>query len=147
MKRYLGVPYGSNNAITYFLTETRPLDEWLKAILPDLVGSLGEFGDLKGAQLTPFHRFPPISELNIVENVPSWFWRSRTVNSIPCNPKYRQTEVCREIFDLDHSDFCKLQYYHLNTTEACLGKICHKVLSPYHQQLSFCDDIDVNASQ
>lgn len=86
LKRYLGVPFSSNNAIIHFLTSTYPVEIWLKNVTVDRLSSLKVGSRFTGCRFTLLDNLiiPPIP--NFVDSIPSYFWRSRMLFSIPLNP-------------------------------------------------------------
>ena len=137
LKRYLQVPTHSHNSITHLLTSTTPLSARLKFMAPNMTGALRFPRELHGYNLSflaaPASATPPVLD---VEQVPTWFWLSRTFHSLPTNSKTRRS-LCRELFDSDHFRLCGTTTFHTNPSSTCICTFCGGHAHIYH--LRFCD--------
>lgn len=119
LKRYLGLPYSSNNAILYFLTGSCPIKVWLEGITAKRLAALQFGNDFSGLRLSLFDRLPNHHpDFDLLPSIPSYFWRSRTIPNIPINPT-RRRNIFKEALDSDHRLACSKKEFHLYTTEAC----------------------------
>ena len=144
MKRYLGVPDYSNNAIIYHITETTPLSEQLKLIAPKSLGSILVPKELTDYQLQFLKYISPQEEFNNIEKIPSWFWLSRQVHKIPTSVYHRKNLMKDNfILDLNHRQQCSQAKFHAKIEEdKCICQICHSQMSHFH--LRFCVPHDTN---
>ena len=142
LKRYLGVPYNTSNAIIYHITDLKPLTCFLGELCHERTGNLLFPESLDGLQLSLFNRLPVIDwnkKEEIWEKVPTYFWRSRQILSIPVNDRYRR-KVCREICDCSHFEHCKNSTFHVYNID-CICKYCGDNLHPYHITYNFCTEV------
>ena len=103
LKRYLGVPYGTRNAITHFLTGTIPLCSALESKAQSLHWKVNYPRELEG---TVFE--PPLfnMEYNLLEEIPTHFWASEVIsNGLPTNPEARRA-LMYDTIDLYHRHIC-----------------------------------------
>ena len=133
VKIYLGVPRHANNAITYFITETEPFSHTLKRLAPQCLGGLTFPEEFDGVNLD-FLNLSYTCTYNVYEDIPSWFWVSRTFFAIPRNSGYRK-KLCRQIYDLDHTDFCSNTKFHHKVLLGCTCRYCGKRMSNYHSRI------------
>merc|ERR1711867_371958 len=87
LKRYLGLPMFSNNAIVHHITDTAPLALKLKYQAPALLSSFKFPSCLSGHKLS----FTPIDHdynllITALSSIPTFFWRSRMFDSLPTDP-------------------------------------------------------------
>jgi len=140
LKRYLGVPPHSNNACIHFLTSTIPLSDNLKRAAPNAIRALSFPPSLHGHQLS---FFPQSSQgldqvegqLKIIEKIPTTFWLSRTITSIPQHRQSRR-RVLREILDSDHLQICQSSTFHTSPLPSCLCINCGEWAHTFHER--FC---------
>ena len=135
LKRYLGVPYYCNNAITHYITKTIPLTSQLYNLLDSGLGAFRFPISLSGYQISflgdPRHNEP----YDPIEIIPSYFWRSRAYINLPTRFRNRKI-LMRELFDLDHEIYCTKDSFHFLDEHDCKCKICGQVMSYYHKY--FC---------
>jgi len=135
LKTYLGVPYFANNAITHFLTNTTPLVDRLARLAPQCLGGLAFPPELDGYRLSFLNGPTEREPYDSIKLIPSHFWRSKTFQSLPQNYRNRKS-LCREIYDFNHSEICKLDDFHNDITDKCICIGCNEQMTWYHQY--FC---------
>ena len=133
LKRYLGIPTTSDNALTHFICETKPLidiikerslDRFLTISQPTSVPSI----NFTTGEITPYHAFL---------DVPTEFWRGRQLTAVPHNPYFRK-KILNEIFDSNHYLGCSNLKFHTVAEEACLCNECGEPNHYYHS-LYYCN--------
>ena len=67
-----------------------------------------------------------------VNDIPSWFWKSRILHNLPLNPKMRR-RICLEIFDLEHHTFCMNKEFHIEFKKECICMSCLQPMFAYHK--------------
>ena len=135
LKRYLGVPFHSNNAITHYVTNTTPLINQLHDFLGSGLGAYGFPSCLDGYQVSFLAATKNCDPYEPTQLVPSSFWLSRMFNTLPtrfCNRK----KLMYEIFDLEHEIYCTREDFHVNNGHDCQCRVCGQVMSFYHK--NFC---------
>ena len=137
LKRYLGIPKHSNNAITYHLTDSQPLAHTLKQLAPHSTKAISVPEELSGYQFNFIRKLESTDDYINIHKVPSWFWISQTLHQIPLDP-YNRTKICSEILDRDHKNYCQTQKFHHKIEESCICNICGNNLSYYHER--FCSN-------
>jgi len=141
LKRYLCVPPHSNNASIHFLTSTSSLSKSLKRAAPNAIRSLSFPEILHGHRLSFFPQTTGLEQdqqqdhLENIEQIPSTFWLSRNISSIPLHPKFRK-RMLREILDTDHFKICKTSTFHTHSLSTCLCINCGEHAHQYHER--FC---------
>ena len=133
LKRYLQVPYFSNNSIVHFLTSTTPLTEKLNQIAPNLIRSLSFPTSLHGHRISFLSCVSPPTLRSSFETIPSTFWASRMFHSLPVCQRARK-RLCRELFDLTHFDICQTKTFHPSPTPSCICIHCGGHLHAYHDR-------------
>ena len=136
LKRYLGLPKHTNNAIIYHITETRPLYNRLTELAPHTTGAMYLPTEMSGYQMKFLQTLPEVPAYNVVEEVPTWFWLSRRIININQNYHLRR-KFLNEILDLNHKDFCQTNSFHCKIEPECRCEICGKQMSYYHSR--FCN--------
>ena len=137
LKRYLGVPKHSNNAITYHLAECIPLPFYMKSRIQKSVSVLRFPKEFHGAKLSFLENTESLEtmEFNNCERIPSWFWVSRTFKDLPTNGRYR-SRICNvELFDHSHREICKKDTFHMQSDQ-CECKYCKSIYTHFHER--FC---------
>ena len=93
--------------------------------------------------MNPLYQFqflkslPSVEKENNIENIPTWFWLSRTIYNLPKYYKNRKA-LLKEIFDLDHSSQCQNTNFHVKIDhENCKCIVCNKPMSNYRYR--FCE--------
>ena len=135
LKRYLGVSYRANNAITHFVTNTEPLSSILKNLYSQAFTSLSFPSSLSGLQLSQAVDHTP--QYDPIPLVPSYFWRSQYPGHLPTYSHSRRT-LCTDIFDLNHHQYCTNVSFHINPDPTCCCIDCGGSMSHYHWY--FCKD-------
>ena len=129
LKRYLGLPYGTYNAIVHYITNTSPICQDLakmvkpafyKVCFPQCLGGV---------------RFPPPeiegSDYKVIEEIPTYFWLSTVLNSLPLNPESRRA-LLYDTIDLHHCKICVDGSKHPHPTMWCLCKLCGSEVKRFH---------------
>ena len=135
LKRYLGVPKYTNNAIVYHITNSQPLSHTLKQLAPHSTKSISVPPELSGYQLKFIQRLPVVESYVNHHRVPSWFWLSQMLHQLPLDP-YKRTQICSELIDKDHKHYCQTEKFHHKIEENCKCNACGNILSYYHKR--FC---------
>ena len=90
LKRYLGIPFRSNNKMTHFICQTEPLlniitrrafQKSLSIVLPPSIPPI-DFPQIDIPIYEPF------------KIIPSDFWRGRQIQKIPLNRDFRKKKIC-----------------------------------------------------
>ena len=136
LKRYLGVPVWTNNATILHIANEQPLSKTLKKRAPHQLGGLVFPESLSGMKLSFLKNSQPDDDdpNDIISRIPSAFWSTRIINSIPVNVFYRK-RLMREVLDLQHMELCKNKKFHVYSEENCVCIICSKHAHPYHIKL------------
>ena len=138
LKRYLLVPNHSNNAIIYHLTSTIPLSTRLKRAAPNSLQALSFPSILHGHNLSFFPQpSQEMDRVDIPEQIPSTFWLSRMVFTIPLRRKVRR-RLFRDILDTDHHIMCKTTSFHPHSLPSCICVHCGEHAHAYHAR--FCTE-------
>jgi hypothetical protein len=133
LKRYLGLPYRTSNAITHHIAGTSPLTVYLhnRAMANFLKVTFPRAA--AGILITP----PSQEELeySVIKEVPTYFWLSRTMpHGLPLNPKSRRA-LLYDVIDLYHRHTCIDGEYHPHPTIWCLCKFCGEVIQYFHHRV------------
>ena len=133
LKRYLGIPNHCRNSIVHHITETKPLFLKLKDTAIRNLESISFPDELSGHMLSfvkSLYQFN--TNYNALNDIPTYFWRSRALHNLPLNPKMRRS-VCIEILDLDHHTYCINKGFHTEFKEGCVCVACLKPIFAYHK--------------
>ena len=128
LKRYLGIPKYTNNAITYHLTDSQPLSHTLKELAPHSTKSISVPEELSGYQFKFIQRLKTVDRYVNFHKVPSWFWMSQILEQLPLDP-YQRTNICSKLIDKDHKIYCQTDRFHHKIEENCICRVCGKNLS------------------
>ena len=114
----------------------KPISKTLKIGAPHQLGGLTFPENLSGMKLS----FIENAQLDTVEYdpipwIPSAFWSTPVVESIPNNKFYRK-KMMYDLLDLYHSDICKNNNFHAHSEENCVCKFCNTHAHPYH--IKYC---------
>jgi len=134
LKSYLCIPFHANDVITHFVTNTQPLLRTLEFMALECTSSFVFPEELHGHSLSFLVNLVQPPSYNVIPEIPTFFWRSKSFCNIPTNALFRK-KLCREIFDIDHVLFCERANFHgLDRTECiCIG--CRENMGYYHQQI------------
>ena len=108
LKRYLGIPFLSNNKMTHFICQTEPLlniitrqafQKSLSIVLPPSIPPI-DFPQIDIPIYEPF------------KIIPSDFWRGRQIQKIPLNRDFRKKNML-EVFDSRHYINCNDTSYYV----------------------------------
>jgi len=138
LKRYLGVPKYANNAITHYVTDTRPLLTQLNSFNHAGLGTFTFPPCLNGYQVSFLANLKQGEQYDPVKSVPTFFWRSRSYARLPTQFKNRQ-KLMFDIFDLEHDVFCVKDGFHVLDGRNCRCKACGQVMTNYHKY--FCTEV------
>ena len=130
------IPKHSNNSITHFFCKVQPLFVQLQDEVSNSLGSLSFPKEFDGTKLSFLEKAlctEPISDM--VESVPSWFWLSEMYYGLPINKRHRRN-LCKSLYDLQHTDFCRNEEFHVNILKDCICKFCLHPMERYHSR--FC---------
>lgn len=134
LKYYLCIPYSANNSITHFITHTFPLSSLLKQHLSKSLLSVKVPPCLSGLK---FHSSSllnsnfSLASLDIIPDIPSWFWISRPIPTLPTN-KHSRRALCYDSYDLFHSHMCSTKKFHIDITTSCYCSFCSSPMSHFH---------------
>ena len=132
LKRFLCIPYCSNNAITHFITQTQPLFSTLQDLAQKSFWKIKYPSETSGTLLTPPSPVTP-GEI-LFSKIPTTFWLSETLNSIPMLPTPKRA-IMYDIYDIHHSHICETETFHTKIHEndtVCICKLCYSPMSAYH---------------
>jgi len=137
LKRYLGVPVWTNNASILHIVNEQPLSKTLKSRAPHHLGGLIFPEILSGVKLSFLEFTQPVdnNEYDIIPRIPSVFWSTRIIDTIPVNAFYRK-RLMREVLDLQHNEICSNINFHVRAEDNCICKICNEHAHPYH--IKYC---------
>jgi hypothetical protein len=133
LKRYLGLPYLTNNAIVHFITKTRPLRYILnetavkgfyKIVLPNA---------LDGINIQP----PVVDNdsYDAFQGIPSYFLEGNNFLQLPLPilPEPRRA-ILYEKIDLVHFHLCNRREFHLEPDFSCRCRFCGNNALHYHHR-------------
>ena len=130
LKRYLGLPYSSNNAIIHYMSQTSPLIYKLNARVLNAFHKITFPVALSGLKLTPPTEYTSI--YNPIPDIPSYFWASTVIHDkLPILPEPRRA-LLYDTIDLHHFNLCSTRKFHTSSEENCICKLCHHTLEWYH---------------
>lgn len=126
LKLCLGLPYNTNNAITYLLTNQLPVCETLKSLWRKSFYKLVFPEVLSGLYLNPPVDNPEEGTYSPVEHIPSYFWLSPVIDGpLPNLPEPRRA-LLYDLIDIHHSHLCTREDFHLLPEDSCLCKFCRQ---------------------
>ena len=135
LKRYLGVPYITNNAIVHFLTGTVPLCQTLDGKVEKYFFKIQFPSVLSGVHISP-PTAPDDMDYNAIEAIPSYFWLSESLNKLPVLPEPRRA-ILYDIIDLHHSHLCQRKEFHLHPHDddrECKCRFCNRTADRFHHR-------------
>jgi hypothetical protein len=135
MKRYLGIPYSSYNAIVHFLAGTVPLCHFLQNRSMKDFFNIPFPASLQGAQFSPPTQLEELKSYNVYEEVPSFFWLSRVPDGdqLPTNPDSRRA-LLYDMMDLFHPHVCIDGEFHIHPSDWCNCVLCADTMEHYHHR-------------
>ena len=131
MKRWLGIPYCSNNAAVYSICKTPSLVEILNCRAPKMFHSLSFPSSFSGTKLTPPSRV--LEELCVAPALPGHFSSLPCLQDLPVN-SFSRRALLYDKLDLFHSHLCVNPEFHVETDDSCVCKLCHCPISHFHHQ-------------
>ena len=127
LKRWLGLPKWTKNAIVHHLCGTRPLEEHLCSRIPKLMAGI-EFSGYRPSFLEEL----PTSKVNLTLPLEYLSYVDRNpIYILPRTFFYRKA-LARRLLDVSHMDFCDNDSFHSWAEPTCKCKICNKHREPYH---------------
>ena len=129
LKRYLGVPYPTYNALVHFVTGTIPLCRTLETKVEKSFYRISYPPCMDGVQF-------PVPNLecfqySVVEHIPSFFWMSPVINfPLPNNQDVRRA-LLYDSFDLHHRKMCA-EIKHHQPSALCVCIHCGYSVERYH---------------
>ena len=132
LKRYLGIPYWSNNSITYFITGTQPLMTTLQQLGQKSINGLKFPHVLHGHKLSLVRNINTSVRYDPIQYIPNTFWMSKMFHALPSYARNRRL-LCRDIYDLNHFDLCTNQMFHMSPRDDCICMTCGERAASYHQ--------------
>ena len=144
LKRYLNLPYCTNNSFVYFITQSLPLISLLEIISHKRIGTVRVPSCMHGVQLTFLNNLPPVEDISmesVWKNIPSFYWRSRAIWKLPSHSKFRRM-LCREVCDTSHHEHCLTKCFHSYSKLDCKCIYCGDHLHAYHIAYGFCTAFD-----
>jgi len=133
LKRYLGIPYRSNNSITHFITGTEPLSIILQNMYLQSFNSLSFPSCMNGFKLNHSNGTPHIYDP--LPLIPTYFWHSKYPGYLPTYSHSRKL-LCKEMYDLYHHEYCTNVVFHVHPENECKCLNCGKPVTAYH--MYFC---------
>ena len=135
MKRYLGVPYSTYNAIVHYLSGTVPLCNFLQNRATKDFLNVQFPPSLEGVQFTPPEELEELKDYNIYENIPTFFWLSRVPESdqLPTNPDARRA-LLYDMIDLFHYHVCIDGIFHTRPSCWCSCVLCGENMEHFHHR-------------
>ena len=135
LKRYLGVPSGASNAITYFITKTKPFTETLFQNPTKQLEKINLSIPLTGHQLSLVKNKPSIDSHITHKDLPQEFYESEVVKEfrgLPSSFNYRK-KISTKIFDLKHRVLCTIETFHIFPNhQSCKCKHCNNSMDWHH---------------
>ena len=132
LKRYLGLPYLTNNATVHFLTNTMPLHRTLSTAAETTFYKISFPDALSGIHLSPPLQTPNDPAYSPVENIPPHFWLSAPITgNLPILPAPRRA-LLYDTLDIHHHHICLTKQFHLGVEDDCVCKFCKEKCSWYH---------------
>ena len=135
LKRFIGAPSGASNAITYFITKTKPFTQRLFENPTKPLQSINLSIPLTGHQLNLVKNRPEIEPYILHNEIPSDFHESEVVKEFRGLPaKYQnRKKMATNIFDLKHRQLCTVESYHIYPNQqVCKCKICKTHMEWHH---------------
>ena len=130
IKRYLGLPYLTNNAIVHFISNTVPLSQHLNQFAHKTFFKLRLPEVLSGTKLEPPNELETL--YNAIHKIPTDFWLSPPIEGpLPVLPEPRRA-LLYDVIDLHHHNLCKDRRFHLDIKDACICQLCGNALTKYH---------------
>ena len=114
----------------------QPLSSILKQHLTNSFLSIHVPPNLSDLKLEP----PPClaqnlstSVLEIIPDIPSWFWFSSPILFLPQN-KHSRRAVCYDRLDLIHPHLCNTKKFHTSISESCVCSFCFAPTVHFHHK-------------
>ena len=137
LKRYLLIPLHSNNAITYHICRSTKLSNLLIEKAKDSRKNLIFPNEFDGLKLSLWNNDLTIYERKLYEDIPTWYWLSKSYYDIPSNMDNRK-KLTNQLFDLNHKDFCHTEGFHAKIDSTCFCKFCGHRMEYYHER--YCEE-------
>ena len=145
LKRYLGIPVFTNNAITHLITSSVPLEVQMMVFVENSKRSLQKQLN-RVLQNYAFDVLCPNKSITegsadyykkwtlekLIPNIPSEFWRSRIITKLPTTFNARK-KLCLEVLNMNHKSLCTDNRFHVKiNAENCFCVQCDMPLEWYH---------------
>ena len=129
LKRYLGIPYATYNALVHFVTGTTPLCVSIQHKMEKSFYRIQYPACMNGVQLTVPTRDD--AQYAAYERIPSFFWLSPTLcYPLPSDPDVRRA-LLYDRFDLHHGRMCANTEHH-DPSCLCVCLHCGYSVERYH---------------
>ena len=130
LKRWLGVPYCTDNSVVYKLCNYTPLFNQLQIISKNRFLNLSFPNSLNRFKLDP----PAYSHSTTIASLPDYFTSSPVdlKGPLPHNTFARRA-LLYDALDLLHSHLCETKKFHKHVDEDCLCKYCHQPADDHHR--------------
>ena len=109
IKRWLGIPYASLNALVYYYTNTMEMSVWFNEAVYEKQWEKLQLPHLRNFQIKR-ENFRGKSTPNI-RQIPTYIWANQVSYNPPKNPVYRM-RIARKIFGWTHMDWCDNESFH-----------------------------------
>lgn len=133
LKRWLAIPYASNNAIVHYLTKTNPLCDSLPHTCEKLFSSLIFPSSLSNITIPPS---ADIFNTTTRPELPDYFYSCPILLQNMLMLLEPKRALFYDILDLHHSHLCKTHTFHSSPIiDECICKVCNEPALRYHR---FC---------
>lgn len=128
------IPYATNNALVYFITQTSPLCDYLKCI------HLKRFLTLRFPEYFENVTFSMPEECNDISSsaseVPEYFSSDETIFELPLNSSMKRARMYDQL-DIVHFSICENKSFHTSSEvggSSCVCKFCNHTASHFHHR-------------
>ena len=109
IKRWLGIPYSSLNALVYHYSNTMEMSVWFNEAVYENQWEKLQLPHLRNMQIKR-ENFRGLSTPNI-RQIPSYMWANQVSFNPPMNPVYRM-RMARKLFGWTHMEWCDNETFH-----------------------------------
>ena len=110
----------------------KPTLEFAQKRAPHQLGGLTFPPNLSGTRLSFLTNAQhDIVEYDPIPMIPSAFWSTRVIETIPTNKFYRK-RLMYEVLDTNHMEICNDKTFHVRSEITCICTACGKHAHPYH---------------
>ena len=133
LKRFLGIPPFTSNAVTHLLCGTAPLTQTIFQNPTQPLESINLSIPIPGHQLYLIKEKVQDEETYSPEVIPEIRNEIAKIVKLPSNFFYRR-RLARKIHDLDHRELCENKAFHTKADEqTCKCKLCKNPMKIYHK--------------